>query len=134
MWTGVQAGQSFTDSTPSSDCGFTGEFAVAVSESTRPPPHPVSFAHTPDGTMFALIVVPSMVPDAEDVITLAQFRVKFRPDCETVKLASLASIDLPQGKSANLAVSARTFQRPPTDVGAERLRPLLNTPARHNSG
>ena len=84
--------------------------------------------------MLARMVVPSMVPDADEVITLARFRVKFRPDCETVKPASLVPMDLPQGKSANLAASARIFQRPPTDVGAERLRPLLNTPASPNSG
>lgn len=52
--------------------------------------------------MLALMVVPSIVPEAEDARELSKLNVKFLPDCETVKPASRTARDFPQGNAAKL--------------------------------
>jgi len=59
------------------------------SETARAHHHqPVSVADPEDGKIFALMVVPSISPDIEDIGELARFSVKFLPDCEITKPAS----------------------------------------------
>jgi hypothetical protein len=110
------------------------ESTIAVKLSSFLSSHLASLAHLAAGSMLALSVVPSTLPDAEDIAALSKLTAKLLPDCEIVKLASAIARDLPQGKATNSSPPACIFQIPPTDTGATSVRPLLSTATSPSSG
>ena len=132
---GGHAAQSFTDKSPAMELGFALESSVAISENTCPPLHPASVTPFGGSGMLALIVVPSMSPDADGITELANLSAKYLPDCEIVKSTSrIVAIDPAHGEGARLGALACIFQCPPIAVGAISLLPLLSTPVSPNTG
>ncbi len=79
------------------------------------------------GVRFALIVVPSMVPELAATAALARVRVNIFPDCEMVKDALGPANNFAQGFAATWSTLALIFHTPETEIGAESECPIRRT-------